>query len=229
MINNTFIIVPVYNEQEVIGTVLQKIKKFFLSSNIICVDDGSSDNSVNEIIKEKVVLLRHIINLGQGAAIHTGIQYALKMNAKYFVTFDSDGQHSIVDAKKMLNFLVKKKLNIVLGSRFLKIKSKKKIPILRSIILFWAIKLSNLFYGIKLSDTHNGLRVFDFKFAKTLKIRMIGMSHPAEFVVNIKKNKFFYAEYPTNINYTKYSISKGQANINSFNILFDMLINKIKY
>lgn len=229
MKKKTFVILPVYNEEKVINKVLVELKNSFLNSNIICIDDGSTDKSADKILKEKVVLLQHKINLGQGAALYTGIQYALKMKGNYFVTFDSDGQHSLKDIKKMLNFLIKKKLNIVLGSRFLNPKFKKKIPFFRSIILFWATKLSNIFYGVKLSDTHNGLRVFDKKFAKTLKIRMNGMSHPAEFIVNIRKNNFLFAEFPTNITYSKYSISKGQTNINSFNILFDMLVNKIKY
>lgn len=223
---DVFIIVPVFNEEKIIKKVLIGIKKKF--TNIICIDDGSSDNSHKLILKLKVTCLKHDVNLGQGAAIQTGITYAIRRKAKYFVTFDSDGQHSIDDVEKMLKLLINKKKNIILGSRFLDNNSPKKIPILRRIVLKFAVKISNFFYGLSLTDTHNGLRVFDYKYAKTLNIKLHGMSHPSDFIVNIIKRKLKFLEYPTNISYSKYSIAKGQSNINSFNILFDMLISRLR-
>ena len=223
---DTYIIIPVFNEAKVVENVLKKIKKKF--SNIVCIDDGSTDNTFKILSSKKIFLLRHKINLGQGAALQTGIDFAKLRGAKYYITFDSDGQHNTQDALEMLQLIKNKNFDIILGSRFIKNNFNKKIPFLRKIILIMAIKISNLFTNLKLTDTHNGLRVFNKKFANKLNIKLDGMSHPTDIMENIVKNNFKYIEYSTNIIYSKYSISKGQANINSLNILFDMIMRVFK-
>ena len=110
----------------------------------------------------------------------------------------------------MINFIKKKKIDIVLGSRFLREKHQDQIPKIRKLILTFAIKLFNLINKIKLTDTHNGLRVFNYKFAKNLNIKLNRMSHPSDIIKNISKNNFKFKEYPSNIVYSNYSISKGQ-------------------
>lgn len=225
-INNIFVIVPVFNEEKVIGSILDLLKKQF--TNIVCIDDGSSDRSFDIIKSKKVYILKHLINLGQGAALQTGINFAILKKAKFFLTFDSDGQHSIKDAMEMINVFKNKKIDIVFGSRFLNLKYQKQIPTFRRLILKLGIILSNFLSNIRLSDTHNGLRIFNLRFAKKLQIKFDGMSHPHNFLTNTYKYKFKYTEHPTNIIYSKYSLSKGQKNINSINILFDIIFSKFK-
>jgi glycosyltransferase involved in cell wall biosynthesis len=218
------IIMPAYNEGSAIRDTVNSIPKKF--KNIVCVDDGSSDDTAVQIAKTRAKLIKHPINLGQGAAIQTGIEYALlNPEINYFVTFDADGQHRIEDVENMLQHLKKKKLDIVLGSRFLgnaeNISSKKKN------MLKLAVRFSNLTTGVKLTDTHNGLRVFNRYAAENLQLKMPDFSHASEIIERIREKAFKYDEAPVTIVYTDYSRSKGQSMINAVNISFDMLLNKV--
>jgi glycosyltransferase involved in cell wall biosynthesis len=217
-------IIPVYNEGEVIGSVIEKLKKDF--DYIICVDDGSKDNSRIEIENSGVFLVQHPINMGQGAAIQTGIEFARQIkNIKYFVTYDADGQHRVQDVKEMLKVIVTGRYDIVLGSRFL--GKAEGINKSKYLLLKLAIFFSNITSGIKLTDTHNGLRVFNRLFAEKLQITLSDMSHASEIIEIIAQGKYRYTEIPVIIEYTDYSRSKGQSIINAVNIGFDTLIRKI--
>jgi polyprenyl-phospho-N-acetylgalactosaminyl synthase len=217
------VIIPVYNESEVINSVIQNVLKTF--KYIVCVDDGSKDGSVGEIEKTSAYLVKHPINMGQGAALQTGIEFARTLPVDYFVTFDADGQHRVEDAISMVKVLKKNKIDIVLGSRFLGstigMKTSKKI------ILKMAIVFSNITSGTKLTDTHNGLRAFNKKVADTIQITVPDMAHASEILEIIKKNNYVYDEIPVTIEYTDYSRSKGQGLINAVNIGFDTLLRKI--
>lgn len=218
------IIIPVYNEEQVIGSVVSSVTKKF--PKVICVDDGSIDKSSLEIEKTSASLVRHPINLGQGAAIQTGIEYALQDGeVEYFVTFDADGQHSLEDVLSMLRFIEEKKVDIVLGSRFK--GSAKNISRSKQMLLKLAVKFSNATSGLKLTDTHNGLRLFNRHVAETLNITMPDMAHASEVIERVAEMGYRYAEVPVTISYTDYSKSKGQPIINAINIGFDMLLRKV--
>lgn len=221
--NKIVFIIPVYNESRVIYDVLSNVLSKY--RYVVCVDDGSTDNSIEEIEKTGAFLLRHPINMGQGAALQTGIEFARQLPVEYFVTFDADGQHSLGDVKKMLQTIKSNDYDIVLGSRFLGdtigMKSSKKI------VLKLAIGFSNFMSGMKLTDTHNGLRVFNRHVAETMKITMPDMSHASEIIELISENNYKYVESPVTIEYTEYSKSKGQSVFNAINIGFDTLLRKI--
>lgn len=221
---DTFIIIPFYNEGKILNKVINKLKFFF--DHIICVDDGSTIE--HSIYKSKlgVYLIKHPINLGQGAALQTGIEFAINKKAKTVATFDADGQHSIKDLIKMIYLLKTEKYDLVQGSRFIK-KTNSNVPFLRKIILKFAILIANFFDNTNLTDTHNGLRVFNSKFAKKINIKNNRMSHPHDINKLIFVNKFKFKEFPTKIKYTKYSMAKGQKNLNAINILFDILISQM--
>lgn len=221
---NVAIIIPVYNEAGVIKNVLLKIFEVF--DTVICVDDGSVDGSVEEITKTKAIILKHPINLGQGAALQTGIEYALKdKNIEYFVTYDADGQHSLSDVLSMLKTIKECKVDIVLGSRFLGVA--ENIPWIKKRILKIAVFFSNKTSGIRLTDTHNGLRVFNRKVANQLNITMPDFSHASEIIEKIAHKQFTYKEIPVTILYTDYSRKKGQSVLNAINISFDLVLNKV--
>ena len=225
MQRNTYVIVPVYNEEQVIREVIVKLQRHF--AHIICVDDGSSDGSVAEIAKTKAILVKHKRNKGQGAALRTGIEYALsKKGAKYFVTFDADGQHRVEDAIKMVNYLKKGEADIVLGSRF--VGSTEDMPLVKHMVLKAAIIFSNVTTGLKLTDTHNGLRAFNRGVAVKLRLTCSGMAHASEIIYRIAENKFRYAEMPVTITYSDYSRSKGQSVLNSFGILKELVAYRLQ-
>ena len=221
---NVAIIIPVYNEGSVIRDVVNKVLKQF--TTVICVNDGSQDTTAAEIAKTEAYLVDHPINMGQGAALQTGVEFARQFpEVDYFVTFDADGQHRIEDVRQMLAVIEKKEHDIILGSRFLgKVVGIKKSKLA---VLKLAIKFSNYTSGLRLTDTHNGLRVFNRKVANELQITMPDMSHASEILEIIASRKYRYKEVPVTIEYTEYSRAKGQSIINAVNIGFDMLLRKI--
>lgn len=221
---DVYIIVPAYNESGVIYGVLSDLLKNF--PNVVCVNDGSKDTTAQEVRKTKATLVTHPINLGQGAALQTGIEYALlDPKAKYFVTFDSDGQHRIEDVKKMLQEIRKDKHDILLGSRFL--GEAKNITKVRKALLKAAVVFTRTTSGLKVTDAHNGLRVFNRLVAEGLNITMPDMAHGSEIIERIAEKKFRYKELPVTIQYTDYSQAKGQSALNAINVGFDIILNRI--
>lgn len=219
--NDTWLVVPCYNEGTVIGEVLAHARKTF--PNIVAVNDGSSDNSAEQIHAAGAHLVNHPVNLGQGAAIQTGVEYARNQpGAAYFVTFDADGQHQIKDVLRMIERLRTEPLDIIVGTRFGRPRAADdQVPWIKRLVLRTVVLLSPTTRRLGLSDAHNGLRVFNQKVAQELNIRMNGMSHASEFVDQIDKRGWRISEEPVDILYTEYSMSKGQSLLNGINILAD--------
>lgn len=224
MHKDTCVIVPVYNEDSVITEVINGLGEYF--PNIICVADGSTDNSANEVLKTSAQLIRHFRNSGQGAAIRTGLDAALSnKKMRYFVTFDADGQHSPADADRMVRHIkTHSNTDVILGSRFL--GEVENIGQIKLGVLKVAIIVSNLTCGLKLTDTHNGLRVFNRQFATRLHLKSRGMVHASEIIYKIARGGYVYKELPVTIRYTDYSKAKGQSVFNAFAILAKMLKHK---
>jgi glycosyltransferase involved in cell wall biosynthesis len=215
------VVIPVFNEAEVVGDVVREVLGTY--PLVVCVDDGSSDDSAAEVLAAGAVLVRHPINLGQGAALRTGIEYGLTLpSVRYFVTYDADGQHDLEAVKSMLELLVSGEAQIVFGSRFLDRRSE--IGTAKRAVLRAAIWYSRTSSGLALTDTHNGQRAFDREVAAALDLQMNGMAHASEVLSIVARHKFRYAELPVHIRYTTYSKSKGQPLINGVNILFDLLL-----
>lgn len=218
------VIIPVYNEGKVIKSIIDKVLKEY--KYVVCINDGSSDNSREEILKTKAYFVDHPINMGQGAALQTGIEFARSLPVEYFVTYDADGQHRLEDVREMIRTIKRDKTDFVLGSRFLG-KEAVNMPKIKRIILKMAIRFSNITSGVKLTDTHNGLRVFNRKVANSIQITLPDMAHASEILEIIYRNKYTYTEVPVVIEYTDYSRGKGQSIINAVNIAFDTLLRKV--
>ena len=217
----TWLVVPLYNEAQVVHDVIAEARKTF--PNIVCVDDGSSDDSANEARRGGAAVVKHPINLGQGAALRTGLDFALRQpGADFFVTFDSDGQHSVDDAMGMVKRLSKGALDIVVGSRFL--DNRTKPGLVKVVVLKLAVKFENIMTGVKLTDAHNGLRALSRHAAQVIRIDQNRMAHASEIVAEIGRNKLRYEEMPVHLVYTEYSKSKGQSVWNSVNILSDLFL-----
>lgn len=218
---DTWLIIPLYNEATVVRDVIAEALLTF--PNIVCVDDGSSDDSVSEALAGGAVVLRHPINLGQGAALQTGIEFAKgREGAEHFVTFDSDGQHQVADALAMVERLRREPYDIIVGSRFL--DGRTNASALKKLVLRMAVLFERLSTGVRLTDAHNGLRAFNRHAAATLNIRQNRMAHASEIVAQIGEHKLRYAEHPVHIMYTDYSRGKGQSLWNSVNILSELFI-----
>lgn len=216
---DTWVVVPLYNEASVIADVVRGIREVF--PQVVCVDDGSRDGSAVAARQGGAVVVQHPVNLGQGAALQTGISYALRdPEMRYVVTFDADGQHQVADALAMVETLRRGEVDVVFGSRFL--DSRTKPSRAKRALLRAAVVYTNLTTHVRLTDAHNGLRALNRKVAEQLDIRQNRMAHASEIVEQIGDGKFRYTELPVHIIYTDYSRSKGQSMLNSVNIVTEM-------
>ena len=214
------LVVPVYNEGPVVAGVLREALTVF--PNIVAVDDGSTDDSAAQVATTGALLVRHPVNLGQGAALQTGIETALLLpHVRYFVTFDSDGQDDTADADAMVARLRADEADVVLGSRFL--DGRTKPGLLKRIVLRGAVWLTNAQSGVKLTDAHNGLRALNRTAAGQLHLRQNGMAHASEIIEQLGRSRLRWAEHPVHIRYTEYSMAKGQSVLNAVNILTDLI------
>ena len=224
--SDTWLIIPCYNEGQVIQGVIENARAVF--PNIVAVNDGSHDDSAYRIHAGGAHLVNHPVNLGQGASIQTGVEYARQQpGARYFVTFDADGQHQVKDVIRMVQRLRTEPLDIIVGTRFGRPKSDHdQVPWIKRLVLQTVVLLSRKTRKLGLTDAHNGLRAFNRRVADELNIRMNGMSHASEIVSQIVDNQWRVSEEPVDILYTEYSMSKGQSLINGVNILADGLLVK---
>lgn len=226
--DDVYILVRAYNEGKVIGGVINDLIENGYT-NICVVNDGSSDNTKQEVSKYKnVTLLNHFINRGPGASLATGLDYLSQLSqCRYVVTFDGDGQHSTYNVGKMIEVLeTNAELDLVIGSRFIE-KTDTNAPFSRKIVLKMGTIFLRFIYGLRVSDPHNGLRVIRRKVVTKLIPRLDDFSYASEIMYEIKVNKLKFSEYPTDITYSEYSLSKGQSSLNSINIALKTIIHKI--
>ena len=222
--HDVWIVVPAFNEASVISDVIADVRIVF--PNVVCVDDGSGDDTGERALQAGAHVVRHPVNLGQGAAIQTGVEYARsRPGAAVFATFDADGQHRVKDVVRMIDRLTAEDLDIVIGTRFGG-SVPARMPALRRVLFPLIAKLSPASRTLHLTDAHNGLRVFGRTVADSLNITMSGMSHASEIISLIVENRWRVAEEPVEIIYTDYSMSKGQPLVNGVNIIFDGLLRR---
>ena len=218
----TWIVIPLFNEASVIGGVVTELRQRF--EHVVCVDDGSTDGSGATARAAGARVLTHPINLGQGAALQTGISYAREQAAaEYIVTFDADGQHRLEDAVAMLDEARSRELAIVFGSRFLDHRTNPGWA--KKVVLKTAVRVTNLTTGLRLTDAHNGLRVIRTDAARKVNLQQDRMAHATEIVLQLGRTRLPWAEYPVEVLYTDYSRAKGQSLLNAVNILVDLIVN----
>lgn len=218
---DTWLVVPLYNEGAVVGDVIREARQVF--PHIICVDDGSRDDSAQQALDAGAIVVPHPINLGQGAALQTGFDYFLShTDGRYLVTFDSDGQHRLEDALAMRKKAIADDLAVIYGSRFL--EGKAETGRLKMLVLKTAAFVTRLQTGLKLTDAHNGLRLLRRDAVEAVHLRQNRMAHASEIIDQLAASKLPWAEMPVHIRYTDYSRGKGQSLLNSVNILVELIM-----
>lgn len=222
----TFVIVPVFNEISVLDETLSKL--LACNYRIIVVDDGSTDGIEKIIRNYPLLFLQHRLNLGQGAALQTGMIAAKFLGADLVVHFDADGQHDAGEIEKLIEPLKHANYDVVFGSRFLKNEDRQSPPFGKKIILQVGRYVNWMFYGILLSDAHNGFRAMNRNALEKISITQQRMAHASEILHLVKKHKLRYKEVPVAIYYTKYSRRKGQNIFNTVNIIFDLIFKKFE-
>ncbi len=219
-IGRVWVVIPMYNEATMIASVIEGLLPHF--PHVVCVDDGSKDGSPDVARAAGAVVVEHPINLGQGASLQTGFEFALSDPLMTeVVTFDADGQHQVADAIGMVDKIRSENLDVVVGSRFL--DSRTKLSPAKRTVLRAAAFYTRVTTGMELTDAHNGLRVLSRGLLEQVKIRQNRMAHASELIDQIGGLKATWSEHPTHIVYTEYSKAKGQSLLNSVNILVELL------
>jgi glycosyltransferase involved in cell wall biosynthesis len=220
-----WIVIPAYNEVSSIGPVIKDLRTGGYD-NILVVDDGSKDDTATVASNAGAIVLKHLINRGQGAALRTGIHFVAEQHKpRVIVTFDADGQHIASDIPRLAAPILSGDFDIVLGSRFL--ESKSTIPILRKLVLRCGVVFTNIISRIRLTDTHNGLRALGERAYDLIEIQHRGMEHASEIIDEISRHQLRYTECPVTIIYSDYSQQKGQRTSNFIRIAVKIILKKL--
>lgn len=221
----TWIIVPAFNEatDDAVGNTVRDLRRYF--KHVVVVDDCSTDQTSDFAFNAGAHICRHPLNLGQGAALATGLQYALANGAQTLATFDADGQHRVEDVIAMIETLRERNVDVVLGSRF----AGKTIgmPQGRRVLLRIATLFTRATTGLRVTDAHNGLRVLSSDAARKITIRQNRMAHASEFLTRIAQLRLKYCEHPVTIVYTEATLKKGQRMTGAFAIVLDLAMGKL--
>lgn len=218
-----WIVVPAYNESGRVERTLRELTD--RGANVVVVDDGSRDATAESAGRTGVWVLRHPINRGQGAALQTGIDFAVLRGARLVVTFDADGQHDPDDISAVVAPVAAGTADVALGSRFL--GRTVGMPITRRITLKLAVLFTRVVSQIRVTDTHNGFRALSREAAQKLRIHQDRMAHASEILDEIRRLGLRFTEVPVTIRYTSASLAKGQSSLNAFRVAWQFLIGKV--
>jgi len=200
-----FIVIPVYNENRVIQDVLWEIQKSGYP-NIIVVDDGSRDQTYDQASQiEGVIVLKHCINRGKGAAVKTGIEAAKILNADIIVTMDGDGQHNPQDIENLVKPIQYGGIDVVLGTR---LKNPKGMPLHKIAQNKLANLLTWFLFGLWVTDSQSGFRAYSRHAAEVINTRGDRYEYDSEVLREIYIYKLKFKEVPIQVRYTGYSMSK---------------------
>jgi polyprenyl-phospho-N-acetylgalactosaminyl synthase len=218
------VVIAAHREESVIASVVAQVKE--RGYQVVVVDDGSTDRTGEVARTAGAVVVRHPVNLGQGAGLQTGIAFALAQGADIVVTFDGDGQHRAQEIERLIGALREQGADFALGSRFL--GTAMRVPRARRVLLKLATWFTRLTTGLQVTDTHNGLRAMTRRGASALALHQNRMAHASEILHQIAESRLKYIEVPVTIDYTAYSLSKGQTLGDALLILTDLFARRLQ-
>jgi UDP-N-acetylglucosamine---dolichyl-phosphate N-acetylglucosaminyltransferase len=221
-----YIVIPVFNESRVIKEVISEVQQAGYK-NLIIVDDGSGDDtySVANTVLD-VIVLRHRVNRGKGAAIKTGISAADICGAEVIVTIDGDGQHDPFDIQRLIKPITEDGYDVALGTRML---HSDGMPLLKII----ANKIGNfctlMLYGILVSDSQSGFRAYSRYAAGIIDTKADKYEYDSKVIREINYNRLRFIEVPIKVRYTEYSMAKKhkQGFVNGMKTLARMIWDKL--
>jgi len=221
-----WIVVAAYNEADRLEATLRDLLTTGPGGyDIVVVDDGSADGTRSVAARFPVWTLRHPINCGQGAAVRTGIAFALDRGAQIIVTFDADGQHDASDIPGLIAPIVERRADVVLGSRFL--GRAVGMPFARRLLLAGARWFTRLVARVAVTDPQNGLRALSRHAAREIRIAQDGMAHASEIVEQLPARRLRYCEAPVTVRYTPATLAKGQRSWNAIRIVGHLIAGRM--
>ena len=221
--SDVWVILAAYREAKVIADVVADVMS--TGHRVVVVDDGSPDETAGRAAQAGASVIRHPINLGQGAALQTGLDFALAQGADVIVTFDADGQHRAADIAGLIDALVRRGADFALGSRFL--GSAVNLPAQRRALLKAAVWFTRATTGLSITDSHNGLRAMTRHGASRIHLRQNRMAHASEILHQIAVSGLKYVETPVTIHYSAYSLAKGQTLFDALLIILDLFARRL--
>ena len=214
MKSGVFAVIPAHNEEKHIGDVVRQAKKYV--DNAVVVDDGSRDGTVEEAKKSGAIVLKHLVNLGKGAALKTGCDYAIKNKADIIVAIDADAQHNPKEIPKFIGAV--KMHDVAIGYR----KLNMSMPFILRFGNWFINKTIRFLYGVKIKDSQCGYRAFTSEAYKKLRWKASDYSMESEMIAKIGKRRLSYAEVPIETIYSdKY---KGTTILDGIKIVFNLLL-----
>ena len=226
--NDVYLVVPAYNEEKTVSEIIEGIVNE--GYNVVLVNDGSEDKTLELAINskrkypDKIFIVSHMINRGLGATLNTGMETAIKKNAKYIITFDADGQHAIEDISKVIQPLLNGEADAVIGSR-----PFEDMPLSKSFANIVMNFLTLIFYRRKVKDSQSGLRAFTKDAANKINVVSSGYGVSSEFIKEITDNNLRLSEVTITTIYTPETQSTGTDAIVGLKILFKMIIDLFRF
>lgn len=198
------IIIPAYNEQDVIEKTVDDVKKLNLNKEIIIIDDGSKDNTV-AIVKqmEGVKLVEHGINKGRGAAIKSGIDNA---NGKIICTQDADLEQLPGDIPRLIQPILDNRASVVYGSRFK--KQKESSTLLRIVGNKIFAFLGNLLFRQQLTDVYTGSKCYRKEVFDVIQLESEGFEQEVEILAKLSRQGIKIQEIPIEYSFRTLGVSK---------------------
>ncbi len=221
------VIVPAKDEAAAIRQVLSRIPRQIDGMDVaaIVVDDGSKDDTGRIARDCGAYVLRHVTNLGVGAATRTGLRAALDLGASIVLTMDADGQHDPAEIERLVRCLIEGSFDVVIGSRLLQ---PDGMPVSRFAANLLLNAMTFFVYGKIVSDSQSGFKAFSRAAAAKLELRSSGYEICSEIVGEIYRKGFRYKSLPVKAVYTQYSQAKGQHFLNGVNLLVELLIRLVR-
>jgi len=222
------IVIPAFNESLVIGNVITDIIQSFKATpyfvEVVVIDDGSKDDTAIVAKKSGATVVSHILNMGAGGATATGLSYAEQNNYDIACTMDADGQHNSEDVLEGVHQIIRREVDLLIGSRLINSQGMSKVKVLGNKGLSF---VTYLLFGINSTDSQSGLRVYSRKALEQLRWKTSGYEFCSEMLWRAKQLNLIIEEFPAKAIYTDYSIRKGQNNWNAINIVNSLLKRRI--
>lgn len=224
MKHQVVIIIPAFNEAQVLPQVIKDIRQQTQSwrPHIVVVNDGSSDATGEVARQAGAIVVTHRLNRGLGAALGTGLAYAKQVGADIAVTLDADGQHDPADIRKIMAPVIKQQADVVIGTRLN--SNRGKMPVDRLMVNWLSNLVTWLLFGVWTSDSQSGFRAFSKQAIRGLRLKTERMEVSSEIFGEIRRHRLSLAEVPIRVIYTDYSRLKGQSNLNAARVLFKLLL-----
>ena len=221
------VIMPAYNEARVISSVLSRMPSEIDGMAVIpiVVDDGSHDGTAEAARRSGALVVRHLTNLGVGAATITGLRAAEELDACIMVTMDSDGQHDPEEIVSLVRSLIDGRFDVVIGSRIL---SPRGMPFSRFGANLLLNAITFIVYGKVVSDSQSGFKAISREALARMKFSSSGYEICSELIGEIHRNKLSYKSLPIKAVYTQYSQRKGQHFLNGINLIQKMLTRLLR-